>query len=231
MRSMKLFKNRFFLIAILVALGFVSCKSSKEEPARILTIGDSNGAFEHGWVNQLQKLMPEDSIYNVSVPGNTIGFDNLDNPGLNTLKNLDSYIEKTLDKAGHLDYILILLGTNDSKAVFRDQSKEVLDNLGTLIKRIKRYDYRGEGAPEIVLITPPPYGPDSILADKYIGGEKRVASLVEEYRGIARKTGCEYVNIHDKLKAEFMDHSTDGVHLDAEGQKIIAKTIKEHLDK
>jgi len=42
----------------------------------ILAIGDSNGAFDHGWANQLKKLRPVDFIENTSVSGNTIGFNN-----------------------------------------------------------------------------------------------------------------------------------------------------------
>ncbi|HRQ29860.1 MAG TPA: prolyl oligopeptidase family serine peptidase, partial [Saprospiraceae bacterium] len=49
----------------------------------ILTIGDSNGASEYGWPVQLKKLMPFSNIINVSIAGNTIGFDNLGQEKLN----------------------------------------------------------------------------------------------------------------------------------------------------
>lgn len=232
MKNQKIYSDSrvVMLFLFLVILSLSACKTASDHPKNILAIGDSNGAFKHGWVNQLQQLMPKDSIYNVSIPGNTIGFDNLDNPKLNTLRNLKSYLAETTKNSGELDYILILLGTNDSKAVFDDRRDEVLKNMRTLIKELKGFEYSSGKSPKIVIITPPPYGPDSILAEKYKGGENRVAQLSESFQQIAEETGCEFVNIHQRLKPQFMAHSKDGVHLDAEGQKIIAESIKKKIE-
>lgn len=64
----------------------------------ILILGDSNGAFEYGWVNQLKKLRPADRIENTSIAGNTIGFNNLNRKSLNTLGNIDLYLEECYKK-------------------------------------------------------------------------------------------------------------------------------------
>lgn len=222
-------KHLLKLTIFSIASGILSCQL-QEEPNQILTIGDSNGTFEHGWVEQLQSLMPKDSLYNVSIPGNTIGFDNLGNKNLNTLRNLDNYLKTTLDRSGHLDYVLILLGTNDSKAVYKGRKEEVPENVRKLIARIKEYDYKGKGVPEIVLISPPPYGPDRILADKYKGGNARVITLVNAYKQIAQDLKCKFINVHAELSDDFMEYSSDGVHLEAEGQRKIAKLIRKRLE-
>lgn len=224
------FNKYLFKLAVLcLVIGIFSCKS-KGEPREILAIGDSNGASEHGWVKQLQTMMPRDSIYNVSIPGNTIGFDNLGREDLNTLKNLDTYLGNAIDKSGDLDYVLILLGTNDSKAVFKDRKQEIHKNLRKLITRIHDFDYKGNKAPEVILISPPPYGPDEILAAKYQGGNNRVIELVKSYEKIARELNCEFVNVYEELGNSFMKYSPDGVHLEAEGQRIIAKKIRKRLE-
>lgn len=228
--KMSVIKKYLLKLAIFsFASAMLSCQL-REDPKQILAIGDSNGTFEHGWVKQLQSMMPEDSLYNVSIPGNTIGFDNLGNKNLNTLKNLDGYLKTTLDRSGHLDYVLILLGTNDSKTVYKDRMEEVPENLKNLIARIQKYDYKGKDVPEIVLISPPPYGPDRILADKYKGGNARVIVLVNAYKQIAQDLKCKFINVHEELRDNFMEYSSDGVHLEAEGQRKIAKLIRKELE-
>ncbi len=214
------------ILIMFLVLSF-SCDTVK--PLKILTLGDSNGAAKHGWVNQLKALMPHDSIYNKSISGNTIGFDNLNNPKLNTLANLDRYLLEADQKAKGIDYVVVMLGTNDSKAVFDARSVEVLENLRTLIGRIRDFEYSHRSVPELVVLSPPPYGPDSILADKYRGGAARVKWLSEQYKTICQSAGVTFVGIHSLLENQFMDYSEDGVHLDSIGQLLIANEVRRSL--
>lgn len=201
-------------------------------PRVILAIGDSNGASEEGWVHQLQQLRPRDTIINKSVSGNTIGFDNLDQEGLNTLKNIDRYLEEAMQAAGGraIDDILIALGTNDSKAVFDERSGEVPANLQQLIRHIRAHPLGGQRPPHITIVTPPPYGPDSLLQAKYVGGDARVQALVPLFKDVADAEGCRFVDIYHPLKPRFRELSPDGVHLVAEGQRLIAERINRSLN-
>jgi lysophospholipase L1-like esterase len=195
----------------------------------ILALGDSNGAAEHGWVNQVKKLRPNDLIVNTSVSGNTIGFDNLNSTRLNTLEMLDSYLQKGIEDAGRIDYVVILLGTNDCKAVFDDRLKEIPKNLEKLITAIQKSG-KFIAVPEIMVVSPPPYGPDEVLLEKYKGGAKRVSFLTAEFKKVAQKMNVEFIDIHTPLQPVFDAISPDGVHLSEEGQKIIAKMINEQID-
>lgn len=190
-----------------------------------MTIGDSNGASPHGWVKQLQNKLPDDSLYNYSVPGNTIGFDNLGNERLNTLKNIDRYLVDVSNKTAKIDHIVILLGTNDCKAVFGGRQNEVIENMRMLVNKVRAYPFPGQPAPDILIVSPPPYGPDSILAAKYHGGDQRVERLVPLYKQLAGELECRYVNIYHTLKPRFSEYSKDGVHLSPAGQEIIATLI------
>ena len=195
---------------------------------KILVLGDSNGALTIGWVNQLKKLRPDDFIINTSVSGNTIGFDNLNNPKLNTLKMLDSYLQKGAENDGAFDCVLILLGTNDCKLVFDKQLNEVPANLEKLISNL-RISTKINNSTRIVVVSPPPYGKDEILLEKYKGGEIRADFLTTEFAKIAEKMNAEFVDVHTALKPSFDVLSNDGVHLSEEGQKIIAKKINAQL--
>ena len=103
-----------------VAFDHINCCGVKKHNKILLTIGDSNGAAKDGWVNKLREIRSQDVIFNVSVSGNTIGFDNNGYEQLNTLKNIDRYLSETTDHTGGkpIDVILIGLGTNDCKAGF-----------------------------------------------------------------------------------------------------------------
>ena len=60
---MKIIKLVFFLCSWFITTVSVNAQRT------IVTIGDSNGANEDGWVNQLKSIRPQDSILNYSISG------------------------------------------------------------------------------------------------------------------------------------------------------------------
>lgn len=202
-----------------------------DRPQTILTIGDSNGASEEGWVNQLRMLRPEDRILNYSISGNTIGFDNLNNPELNTLRTIRRSLIDALDRLERdpVDEILINLGTNDSKAEFDHRRLEVPTNLLYLVDIIKSFPFQQVVPPRITIISPPPYGPDSAMIEKYHGGAERVEALLPTFETIATITKSGFIDIHTLLKEDYAVLAPDGVHMNAEGQLKIATAIDVYL--
>lgn len=195
----------------------------------ILTIGDSNGANEGGWVYQLKQLHFEDNIYNTCISGNTIGFNNLGTAKRNTLLNVNRFMDEGYEAMGSLDAIVIMLGTNDCKAIFTDSLKMVPGNMKTLIKKIKAHPVYAKHSPEIFIVSPPPIGPDKMLIPKYHGGAKRVESLVPEFKKTAKREGCTFIDCHSVLNGKMYKLSRDGIHLSPMGQKIIARLIDEKI--
>jgi len=196
----------------------------------VMVLGDSNGAFDSGWVYQLSRIHPEINFINFSIAGNTIGFDNLNKDSLNTLKNIYKYLNKTFEITNKLDMILIMLGTNDCKAIFDTLQNEVINNMDSLIKILVKYEYPVK-KPDIVLITPPPAGNDSILLSKYYGISKRLDKLIPEYKRIARKYKIYYIDIYTPLQKDFYKITTDGIHFKTEGYIKIAEIINNSLKK
>ncbi len=191
------------------------------DSVRVLALGDSNGAAEDGWVAQLRTLAPALRVYNASVPGNTVGFDNLDNPRLNTLRQLERYLTDARAELGAApDVAIVALGTNDAKAVFAAREPEVLRKLDSLLAGLRQ-----NGLRHILLVTPPPMGADARLAGKYQGGAERVAGFAEAYRKTAAERNLCLADVHPTLLDDFDAHSRDGVHLDATLQRRTAATI------
>ena len=142
-----------------------------------LVIGDSNGALEYGWVNQFKKEHFQDFIFNTSIPGNTIGFNNNNEERLNALLNIDKYLDDADKNLHGLDKILIMLGTNDCKAVFEKRKKEIPANMDKLLKKIKEHAVYIKYKPKIVVISPPPCGEDNIMDKKYHDSSEREKRL------------------------------------------------------
>ena len=196
----------------------------------ILAIGDSNGALEEGWVNQLKSLRFNDVIVNTCVPGNTIAYDNLEKESLNTMRNIHTYLDKGKSEMGRIDQIVIMLGTNDCKAVFSETAGKVPGNLDALLKEIKADPAYLASKPDILIVSPPPMWQDEKLLPKYYGGCECVANLNAAFRKVAKKNDCSYLDVHSILLPRFDSLAVDGVHLNAEGQMIIAKEIERVLE-
>lgn len=197
-----------------------------------LTIGDSNGHGPDAWPAQLQRLLPSVEIVNHSTPGNTIGFDNLGQKRLNTLRNIHQYLqetEKTLDGKAP-QHILIWLGTNDAKKVFAQRQGEVKKNMVSLIDSIRTYYHKRNQTADITLISPPPMSPDSCILEKYHGGDKRLAEITKTYAKIAKQKQCHFINIYQPFHPVFQAMNKDGVHLIPEGEYIVARYILLHMD-
>jgi lysophospholipase L1-like esterase len=196
---------------------------------KILILGDSNGAIKEGWVDQLKSIRFNDFIYNTSISGNTVGFDNLGNKKLNTLRNADNYLSMATERLHGLDMIIVMLGTNDCKAIFADSLKIIEKNYNRLIAKIKQHPYYLNHEPVILLVSPPPMGKDTQLQEKYIGGNNRINQLIPAIKKIARKNNCIFIDTNRLLRLNFSELTKDGVHLNEIGQSLIAGEINRVL--
>ena len=164
----------------------------------------------------------------MSIGGNTIGFRNLDRDTLNTLKNIQSYLELGKKHFGKIDKIIILLGTNDCKAVFKDSLHLVAHRFGCMIDSIQNEFINAE-KPQIVYITPPPFANDNKLTEKYKGGNSRLKILIPQLLHKAKKQGIKYIHLNKKMGRKAGEMTTDGVHYSDKGYEVIASIINKYL--
>ncbi|MFY9153372.1 MAG: GDSL-type esterase/lipase family protein [Prolixibacteraceae bacterium] len=216
------------------ALSLIETRTERNSKSyRILTIGDSNGTFDYSWPQQLERLMPFSTVVNRSVSGNTIGFDNLDREDLNTLKNINCYLDEAFAGQGsqnNFDFILINLGTNDTKRIFDARQKEVPENMITLIRMIRKYmEDHQKLIPEICLISPSPMDEHKVNLEKYGGGDLRIQKNNEKFRELAAANRVSFLNTYSVLKPGFSEYTTDGVHLNEKAQFMLAKEISDFL--
>lgn len=216
------------------ALALVAMDAGKAKKLNILTIGDSNGAFDYGWPQQLKKLLPYSTVINKSIAGNTIGFDNLGQTKLNTLKNIEQYLNQSynqIDTTRSFDYIFIGLGTNDCKKNFEKRQQEVIENLSILIRKIRAYEKNHQKTcATICIISPPPIDEQKVDKEKYEGGDKRIKKINRKFKKITIKNKVEFLDIYTLLKKGFSQKTDDGVHLIEKAQFQIANEILNYIN-
>ncbi|MCC8089671.1 MAG: GDSL-type esterase/lipase family protein [Rikenellaceae bacterium] len=208
------------------ALGLIPYEESSTLNYNILTIGDSNGLSRDGWTAQLKKMMPESTFVNISQSGRTIGFDNNGNPNLNALKNIDSFIDQADKKIDgkKFDYIVLCLGTNDTKKEFAEMQDEVIKNFNSLLSCIRNNKLIKKSKPILIYVTPSPIREQDI-DDKYTGGSKRIADLIPEFQAIAGKHNFIFIDVYHPLLGIIDYYAPDGVHMAGSEQQIIAAKI------
>ena len=213
------------------ALGLIPVKKTSDLAYNIFTLGDSNGANPSGWVDQLKKMMPNSHFVNISKGGRTIGFDNNGNPDLNALRNIEAYLDDAQKQISpkKFDYVIVCLGTNDTKKDFADRQDEVVANFDALLKKIKSHPLSRKSKSRFIFVTPPPIRTTHILA-KYWGGNERLGQLVPQLSGIARQKGFEVIDVYHPLLGILDYYAADGVHMAGEGQEIIAAQIVEKIE-
>ena len=146
-----------------------------------------------GWVDQLKRLRWQDEILNTAISGNTVGFVNNGNPALNTLQQIERYLSESDPDRDRLDQIVILLGTNDCKAVVAGRQAEVSQHYQALLDKIAHY-YAGKSQPRLIIVSP--HNEQIRNAERMLGGldlptfiEKR--DLGTDYRaGVLHRVGA-----------------------------------------
>jgi hypothetical protein len=98
-------------------------------------------------------------------------------------------MNEAYEQMGDLDDIIIMLGTNDCKAVFKDSIRMVPDNFRKLLIMIRNHPVYMKFKPRIHVVSPPPAGRDEILIEKYHGGAQRIARLQPQFKRSPHRTG------------------------------------------
>ena len=122
-----------------------------------------------------------------------------------------------------IDYMIVMLGTNDCLKAFNLNSKDIARGMDSLIQQIHTYSkLHQEYIPKIILACPAfidanYYDSDAkdLLDDE---SPKKSKELVEYYKIIAKKYDCIFFNCNEYIKTML----PDAIHIDANSHKILA---------
>lgn len=196
----------------------------------ILCFGDSNtyglkpdgtGRFDFTvrYPGKLQAILGGNyHIIEEGCPGRTTIFEDKNRP----YKKGSDYITPCLQSHNPLDYVIVMLGTNDCKSAFKATSGKIACGLANIIEKIKNNTQATTG---ILIISP-------ILLGENIGSpgydlefnRKSIAvskSLANEYSRLAEKTGCDFLDASSIVSAS----QIDAEHLDELGHSNLAEAV------
>lgn len=204
------------------------------EKKRIVCFGDSNtwgydavtgGRFgdDIRWTGVLRKALDEQyTVIEEGLCGRTSVFDDPLNEGLNGI----TYLYPCLMSHSLIDYLVIMLGTNDVKERFCATPKNVADGIRRLIIKAKHTPaWREE--PNILIVAPAPI--EAKCETSPVAGEmgkcyEKSECLAAEFEICARELKCQFYDAAEVVKMNQIDY----MHLDEQshmrlGQAIAAK--------
>lgn len=201
----------------------------------ILCFGDSNthgynsktnGRFDvnERWPKLLQKNLGDDYyVIEEGLCGRTTSFED---PVFEGLCGLHA-IYPCMMTHEPLDLVIIMLGTNDTKDRFNANSFIIGKGLERLAQKAIDTHAAWRGAPNVLLVAPPPIHPD--YAKTAVAGEMG-DKCVERSRGLAK----EFKDVADRLHCHFLDAGSipgiemypyDWMHLSLESHKLLADEL------
>lgn len=206
---------------------------------RILAFGDSNtygydpatdGRYgkQTRWPCRLQTLLgPDAVVIEEGLPGRTAVFDD---PITEGLCGLD-FITPLMASHAPLDTVIIMLGTNDTKARFGCAAPLLALGIVRLVKKaLTSVGWRA--VPDVLVVCPTPIVPEyatRMFGDTMGDGcDERAAALAAALQPLL----AELPNVRFVDAAHFPGvetHPLDGVHLTAEAHLALANALAEEL--
>jgi lysophospholipase L1-like esterase len=183
------------------------------------------------WTGVLAALLGDD--YNVIEEGLSARTTSVDDP-TDARLNGSKYLPSALATHLPLDLVIIMLGTNDTKAYFGRDSFDIATGMSILVGQVLN-SAGGIGttypAPQVLVVSPPPLTPipDPWFDLLFGGGHAKSEKLSSTYRALADFMGVHFFDAGSVISTDGEDgvHFTEANNLDlgtalaAEVQKIL----------
>jgi lysophospholipase L1-like esterase len=141
-----------------------------------------------------------------------------------------TYLRPCLVSHKPLDGVVIMLGTNDTKARFAVPASDIARGMRQLVRAAQTSETGpGKGGPRVGIVAPVHVGEETAFGEMFAGGHERSLALAEEYRIVAEELDVPFLDAAAHVECPF----PDGIHLDADGQRtlgeVLARWIREEL--
>ena len=191
------------------------------DPKRII-----HGRYEWGvrWTSILQELLGSDyHVIEAGLNGRTTDLDetHVHRPSRNGLATLPGI----MDMHYPLDWVILMLGTNDLKIQFKSSAEWIVSRLRQLIETIRNSPFgRKDTAPKVLLMAPAPiFRPDGSTFDLFFDQDSIEKShcLAMAYQKLSEELGCDFLDLGPLVTID----PKDGLHLDQKSQRVLALEI------
>ncbi len=142
-------------------------------------------------------------------------------------KNGKSYLRPCLETHAPLDLVINMLGTNDLKSRFAKSAYDIASGLKPLLEIVASIAPDNDGtAPETLVLTPPPLGRLSLLADMFRDGRKKSRQFPEYYAAVAELYGSHYLDAGQIISSS----DVDGIHFDQDQHEILGRIVARKVE-
>ena len=180
-----------------------------------------------------EKFGPDYDIEVDALSGRTTDVDDPSAPMPGAALNGAAYLPAALAAHMPVDLVVIMLGTNDTKAVFKRSPFQIALGAGHLISIVQSsanmfgggwYSY---GAPKVLLIAPPPMGTQNVFSAVFEGnvGVERSQGLAAAYGAVAKAAGAFFFDSGSVIKTD----GVDGVHLTAASERALGAAVADQV--
>ncbi len=179
--------------------------------------------FEERWTGVMARALGEGyEIVEEGLSGRTTTADDPVDPRLNG----SAYLPSALASHLPLDLVVIMLGTNDTKAYFDRSPYHIAMGMAVLLNQVGR-SAGGVGtaypAPRALVVAPPALGELSgpWRGEVFRGGQEKSARLAALYRAMAGASGAAFVDAGEHITTD----GKDGVHFTRENNEVLGRAL------
>lgn len=174
---------------------------------------------EERWTCLLQKALGQDYLVTEEgLSGRTTVFQDPLHESMDAL----SVVYPLLKSHEVIDLLIIMLGTNDTKERFGANAANIAMGMERLVRKAMTVDCWGNHGPNVLIVAPPPIGPEMDNADMGRGCPEKSAQLAGYYAEKARLLGCHFL---DAAGCQF--NRVDYMHLTRQGHAQLAARLAE----
>ena len=175
------------------------------------------------WPGVLQKLLGDGyAVIEEGCNGRTTVFEDIEEPW----KAGVGYLRPCLNTHKPIDFVIMMLGSNDLKKMFHASAQEIADGAEVLVKIIKQFTKEKQGfVPKVILVSPPEIGKDIATSEFARSFDEdaiiRSKKLPILYEKIAKKYECIFFDAAKVVEAS----EVDSLHLMPEAHKELAEAF------
>ncbi|MGA7391694.1 MAG: SGNH/GDSL hydrolase family protein [Terrimicrobiaceae bacterium] len=137
-------------------------------------------------------------------------------------KNGKEQIIPILKSHQPLDLVTIMLGTNDLKRRFGLGALDIAEGAGALVEMVQKSDCGpGDGAPQVLLMAPPPVARLSEFAEMFEGAREKSRQFGRHYRRVAGERNCAFFDAGEVITSS----DRDGIHFEIEEHRKLGLAV------